>query len=436
MQIVKIGVIIGKMLAYAQPSSYGHHSQMQILTKYNTTVRKRCELLALIMLVICAFMIPVSVSATTITYLLAWILVLISGDWPTRWHRIKTNPAAISFWILFCLFLIGLINTSSTWAQAATDLHKRHWLMITPFFMMIINDDCWRRRVLNAFLWSMVFTLFLVLLKYAGFDIIGILLNKHRPEGNIFFEHIVQNFFLSIAAFVFGYRALFHETLRPLNGILFLLMTCCVLFLSASRTGYVAMVLLIAYLALLKFRAKGLLIGALSGVLLLTAAWFGSITFRNSIKNIPEQYQRYQHGDTMTSVGQRVGMWENALTLIRQRPLLGYGTGGIRDAMQQHLSQQEINRSGLANYVESSPVNFLLQFGIIGFCVFLLMIGLQIYTSLRIVGEYRHLMQGFLLAFLAGSLFNSFFVSFCEAHLYSLFAAVCFGNINKERPHA
>ena len=380
------------------------------------------EWLALLTLVICSFVIPISVTATTITFLLAWVLILVSGNWRQRLQKIKHNPAAISFWVLFALFLIGLIYTISPHHLAFKDLQKRHWLLIAPFFMMVINDDCWRKRIINAFLIIMVITLFLSYLKWMGLDIVSFITHKKLSGIGVFFEHIVQYFFMSVAAFIFGYRFFYHAKWRWINLAIFILMAINLAFLSQGRTGYIQFGLLLSFLCFIRFGWKGVLTAVTLSILLFGAAFTLSDGVSKRIRAIPTEYQHYNKNNAMTPIGIRISMWHDAVLLIKKRPWFGYGTGNISTAMKQNLPPAMINLTGSIDYVEYSYLNFMLEFGVFGLFIFLGVIITQIIMTFRLPTEYKYTMQAFLIAYLAGSLANSFFVSFCEVHLYAIFS--------------
>lgn len=384
------------------------------------------EWLALTMLVVCSFVVPISVTATTITFLLAWVLILASGNWRARLQKIIHNPAALSFWVLFALFLVGLIYTISPQHLAFKDLQKRHWLLIAPFFMMVINNDRWRERMINAFLIIMVITLFLSYLKWMKLDLVNYIIHKKLSGVGVFFEHIVQYFFMSVAAFIFGYRFFYRPKWRWVNLSVLILMAINLAFLSQGRTGYIQFGLLLVFLCFIRFGWKGILSAFAISVLLFGAAFTLSNGVAKRIRAIPAEYQHYDNANAMTPIGIRISMWHDAMLLIKKRPWFGYGTGNISTAMKQNLPPAMIKLTGPIDYVEYSYLNFMLEFGVFGLFTFLGVIITQIIISFRLPTEYKYTMQAFLIAYLAGSLANSFFVSFCEVHLYAIFSAVCF----------
>src|SRR5437879_5510855 len=87
-----------------------------------------CEWLALSAITACFFVTYLSVSLTTIAFLAAFVLILISDNWRSRMATISSNYAALSFWVLAALFVIGAFYTTSTTALMKHDLRTNIWL--------------------------------------------------------------------------------------------------------------------------------------------------------------------------------------------------------------------------------------------------------------------------------------------------------------------
>lgn len=390
------------------------------------TQATNCHLLALSCLAIAAFSVGISTTATSISFMFAFFFALLSGRWWFTFPYIRQHWGLLSFWILFAWYVIGLSFTVSPPAEAWRDLQKMHWLLMTPFFAVLFDEEVWRRRILNAFMAAMVLTLVLSYLKLFKFPLPTVLYKT--SANNVFFEHIVQTFFLNIALFIAGYRWLFERSYRFFYLGFAILATLHVFLFNDCLTGFITYAILFTYLLKLRFGYRSLTISAITAIALLGIALSQSPLVKQRLTTLQQQYHAYQVGKTITSVGLRLSMWENAQALLEHAPWYGYGTGGLKAAMQQTLQEKQIARTGLLDYVEYTPMNFLLQFGILGLATFLTVIWLQISACYKLPNPYRVLMLGFLLAYLAGSLINSFFISFCETHWYALMAAVCFSS--------
>lgn len=411
----------------------------------------KMEQIALSALTACFFTTMISVSLTTIFYLLAFALVLFSGNWRARLQTISTHFAALSFWAIFVLFIIGIFYSTSPAHLIERDLRNQIWLLITPFFIMLIEEDHWRRYMVNTFLIVMTITFsytFLNVLFHINPVVKMHFVHPYTPNGFIW-DHITQSFAMNIAAFICAYRFFFEKQHRIIYALLFILMSIDILFISEGRTGYGIFFLLLTYFCWIRFGWKGILSGAVLTVALVILAFFASESFRTRMIIMHCEYTQYhqmhhanphrcKYGDYQqlgktTSVGQRMEMLHIAKIMIHQRPWFGYGTGGIRTAMQKIIPLQDrlLLLKPAIDSVESIYLNFWLQFGVVGLIVFLAAMTLQIKTSFQLPQEYRYLIQVVLIATLFGGLFCSFFNNFPIKHLFALFSALCFSALKQ-----
>ncbi|OGT40758.1 MAG: hypothetical protein A3E81_04580 [Gammaproteobacteria bacterium RIFCSPHIGHO2_12_FULL_36_30] len=374
-----------------------------------------------------------SISLTTIFYFFSFLLILFSGNWRARFQKISNNFAAFSFWILFTLFVIGTFYSVSPTDRITLDLRDQNWLLITPFLIMIIKEDRWRQRMINAFLAIMIITLAISFLKtiFHLHPISAMHFYKPRPQHKGFlWDHITQSYAMNIAAFICAYRFIFENKSKLLYGILFLLMTVDIIFISEGRTGYGIFFLLLLYLSWVRFRWRGLSAAITLTILMIGIAFFASSVFQARIKstyiNTVYYHQMREHNQS-TSVGKRIQMLQVTKILFQKRPWFGYGTGGIETPIKTIVPYKD--RALLlsnTNSVESIYLNYALQFGVVGLMIFLLMLTIQIRTSFQLPKDYRYLMHIVLIATLFGGLFCSFFNNFPVKHVFALFSALCF----------
>ncbi|EKD76805.1 MAG: O-antigen ligase [uncultured bacterium] len=393
-----------------------------------TTLIRNRQFITLCLLTLCFFASPISVTVTTITYCAAFFCVLISGDWQSRWQSIQCNRAAWSFWILFFLFLVGASYSTSPWRLIFFDIQKRHWLLITPFLMMVMQDALWRRRMINAFLSAMIVTL---LFAYAHYffkvNITGKTSNLDLSTDIVFAFHIVQSFAMNIAAFICAYRTLFEKKCRWCYAVIYFVMAVDIIFLSDGRTGYIIFILIFAYLGLIRFGWRGVVITIAIASAMMLSAYGLSHNFRFRVNSMIQHTTHYSTTYRTNGVGQRIEMYHIAKTMIAKRPWFGYGTGGINTEMQKIIPAKDRVLNSRMNFVESIYLNFLLEFGVVGFAVLLIAIAFQIQQSFLLTHEYRSLIHIVLINVFIGGLINKFFVSSPIVHMYSLFAALCFG---------
>ena len=399
------------------------------MLRMRETIQSHFKWLALFFLTLCFFVSTISVSATTVTYLCALGCVLLSDDWHSRWQRIKTNPSALSFWLLFALFIIGIFYSTSTTHLIWRDINKHHWLLATPFLMIAIQEERWRMRMINAFLIAMIITVALAYAKYFfHFSIVTRHSNfPHLPDDMVFNSHIVQSFSMNIAAFICVYRMLFEKKMRWLYVIFYILMAIDILFLSKGRTGYLIFLLVLLYLGAIRFKLKGVLSACFLGFALIITAYFSSAGFQMRVNALYDHSKNYANIERTTSVGQRIEMYHIAKTMIAKRPWFGYGTGGMQTELPKIVPAKDRRMNPNIGHVESIYLNFLISFGVVGLCVLLIALWMQIKFTFTLPHQYRCLMQVVLISVFIGGVMNKFFLSFPITHLYSLFAAVCFG---------
>ncbi len=389
-----------------------------------TYYSKPCQHLSQYSIVATAFFLPVSITLTDIFYLASVFFVLIAGNWREKFRQIINNPIALGFWVILGLFFWGLTYTIAPWHAAWHDIYKHHWLLFTPLLMTIFTEEKWRRYVINAFLIAMMGTLLLSYVQY--FDLAQI---SHKFSGaDIFFAHIVQNFFMAFAAMLLLLRFFNHSSPRWLYGILFLLTAYNVLFMSTGRTGYIAFAAMLAFVCAKQFGWKGLLTAAASIVVLFGLAYLASPAFKLRIDRTIHSQHQYTKGHTHTSLGYKIAMAENSYLLLLERPLFGFGTGAIKYAFQT-LPKMDTDKSGIVDYVETGYLNIALEFGLIGLALFLLFFYLQWRYSSQLNPNIKTIIQVFLIGYLIGAIANPFFLSFCEVHLYSILAALAFSGL-------
>jgi len=133
-------------------------------------------------------------------------------------------------------------------------------------------------------------------------------------------------------------------------------------------------------------------------------------------------------------MGIRMYFWKNTLELIKEKPLLGYGTGAFESAYREHISKQ----TGVAATITSDPHNQFLKIatehGLFGLFVFFAFLA----SSLRQKSSapYSMLGLGVLCAWMATSLANSHFSTFSEGIFIFTWIGVMLANENKQKSHA
>lgn len=184
---------------------------------------------------------------------------------------------------------------------------------------------------------------------------------------------------------------------------------CAVLLINSGRTGQLAAVALAGGYAAQRLGRRA----AASAVLvlcvgLLALAYFPT-PFGERLSKAFDDLHAFESGQQVSPVGLRLLFVETSIELIRERPLLGYGTGSYRAVQDAHL--------GIAPMSEKSsphPHNDLLHLwferGLLG-PVALLCVYLALWRAAAgLVSHRRAFLRAVLLAFFTASLANSFYM--------------------------
>jgi O-antigen ligase len=144
----------------------------------------------------------------------------------------------------------------------------------------------------------------------------------------------------------------------------------------------------------------------------------------------------YFNGDPVSSIGLRLHMWDGAIRIFMDNPLIGVGTGGYQLEMTKHG-----NSMLPASFNFSQPHNSFLymavSFGILGFAVLCWMF----YAFLKVGWRHRDNLLGFsILSYgiimVTASITDSQIIEVHSAILFALFAGLqtsLRGSMEKER---
>ncbi|HHU93909.1 MAG TPA: O-antigen ligase family protein [Alcaligenaceae bacterium] len=141
--------------------------------------------------------------------------------------------------------------------------------------------------------------------------------------------------------------------------------------LSGSRGGWVGLpfvflVLFKAYHSFFSLKAKLIAAGAL-GLAALAILSTPQLPVRDRIVEAFHNVQEYQRGNSETSVGARFEMWQGAIQLIKEKPLMGWGKDGYQSAMQALAEQDKADPViGLFNHAHNDILDQTAKQGLLG----------------------------------------------------------------------
>lgn len=378
-----------------------------------------------ILIVLCAFALPISTTVTDLLFPVTAVLSFFSM--PSKpGQQLLAHPVALIFIGFFALSLIGATYSIAplydlTWHG----LFKTSCFFFAALLMISLNNSPWRRYAVNAFLLAMTITLFLSYFKYyAEPDFF----RSRFDQGSVFKDHIIQNFLMAYAVFILIHRWLSAKKLRWIYGLLILLMVHNVLFISSGRSGYVIFSALLLYTFCIYAGWRGIFISFVALTALGILAFSFSTEFKQRLIGTAHEIRQYQQDNSLTSMGIRIQSLKNALLLIEQKPLLGHGTGSFATAYA-HLPQTITQDTGILQTAYNSFINLGVELGFVGLGFIILLFGVQWRFSFQLTDEWRPLTQMLIIGMVLGCMANAWLSDTTELHLFTLLSGLGFSTV-------
>jgi O-antigen ligase len=359
-----------------------------------------------LLLVCVSIFLPLSI-ATNLAIALLVITWLAEGDFRVKFNKFRSNPPAVFSVVLFLLYLTGLLYTENTDAGVKY-LETKTSLLLFP---VVLSSAVIRKeslyKALSFFAWACVFFSLIALLyqikvvqerndiNYIFSDGLVLIYGKKAVYYSLYVAFSIL-VFLNIIWFQFQSFS-YRKRFAVIAGIIFLLL---ILFLLASRTSLVVLILIVFSTALVLGVRKGKLKHAalaLLGVALLfsTLSFFFPQVFSrfHSLRNASFDFQNkaseyhFAFGNSEESwngLNLRLAKWVCALDLIKEHPSFGVGTGDIKD----DLVESYLNRSFYyAAEQRFDPHNQYIEttvgIGIVGLTVLCLFYFYPLYLAIR-----------------------------------------------------
>ena len=354
-------------------------------------------------------------SLATGLFVIFWLL---SGNYKQKFTSISQNPAAVATIALFALYAIGTLYSSASWDYSLIFLSKYGKLLLIPLIISVLHSDKHREYALNAFVFGMITVLIISWLMWLG------VVPHHEDLGQgyyVFKGRIAHNIFLAFAMYLMMHKAL--NSAKPERYIwmaLSILSALNILFLVNGRTGQIIMLVLITWFIYEVWGVKKLAYFIIFGLLSFTLL---QVTHKLPHSRLTDVQQEAK-GGVSTSVGQRVEMYKNTLSLILKHPTIGGGTGSLKNEYDSLVKDKNLELGNVTN-----PHNQILlttqELGIVGLALLTLMWVLHWQTSYKITRlEYSIALRGLVITIVIGSLFNSLLLDASEGKFYCILAGV------------
>ncbi|WP_323590136.1 O-antigen ligase family protein [Aliarcobacter butzleri] len=336
------------------------------------------------LLVVYAFLIPISNKAKTSVFFCILLLFLYRRNFIDYFKIAFKNELLKYFILLYLVFLFGMFYTSDM--DSAYAFMNKAKFLIYPLIFLSFLDMRFSFRILNAFIFGVLFSEIVSYLIH--FQIIPpeLFIGEYKVYQTVytdpapFLNHIKHNIALAIVISVLIYRLLVNDIKNIYLKILsFIFITTAFINMSliGGRTGYIVLFLLIFLVVFLVYRQKikKVFFISLSIILIMFMYMYNfSEQFdkrvedaKNDIKSMINE-KNYD-----SSIGLRIIASYYTIEVIKDNYLVGVGTGDVMKEIEKLSKDKE---SYIVERVKSPHnvyLQVLAQVGIIGFFIFLLM---------------------------------------------------------------
>ena len=375
------------------------------------------------LLISLAFCLPISIFVTDVLVFALALLWLVDGNFSVKWKKIKGSKWMLSLVVLFAVYLLGMLwgtnHSNGSWI-----LQKSAILLLLPILYSYDFSDKQIKNSLYAFVLSMTLS-----------SVIALLINlkwiKHLFKysdifakswsNSAFMPYTDHNVFLAftiLICLIYGLYSLKDK--RQFFPIILVVIVCLLsLFTEKGRAGQLVFLIGTTIFLIITFWNKKLwlAISFLSIISIVLLSYNFSSTFNQRINSSLVNSQQLDEEST-NSLNTRYFLFKYSLDKIKERPVMGFGTGSF---VQEFSSISEHSTKILEGDIHKTPhINYLFvwfELGLIGLLLFISIFYFQIKEVYKKpLGKLRIIMP---IMFLVIMMFDTYFQNHNSAVLYA-----------------
>ena len=348
-------------------------------------------------------------------------------SWAASGRGIETVRASLRerFGIALAVFLAvtiaGMFYGSGSWETRWHDVWGWRKLAYGFLLLWFFAHGNWQRRFVATFLTVSVVGVIVSFLAAVGLAPSRSGQLDGTIQGVVFQNHAVQGMVLSLAILCAAHLAKGASTrLRWALGLATLAFAANIVYVLPGRSGYVALVIAAITSAAMVFGLRRIHIWLSVFVVAGAVAFTTSPQLRARVMQGVNEVASADKSTGITSLGTRVLFYRTTLELIREKPILGYGSGSFGREYTAVVSQRYTDWRATPTTDPHNQYLFItMQLGIVGLLAFLAVI----VTGFRAAraSPYGWIAGGALAIWCVTSMFSSHFRTFPEGHLIGLF---------------
>ena len=300
------------------------------------------------LLIILAFLMPLTVFGGNLIIVIICVLWLFSGNYKSKFDQIINNKLMLASIVFFCIHLVGLLWTEDLiWGL---DIVHKMWYFIGlfPILYTIVRKD-YISHYISAFLLAISITEVCSYLVW--FEVIEPFKNATISNPTPFMSHISYNPILAFAIYFVLHEIFFNKKNTNLVFSLYSFFAISMtinMFITGGRAGQVMFFAMIAIIIFQffntqKIKALFLISFLIPGIFF--TAYTTSDLFQERVDAAVKNSLFYSENKA-SSVGLRITFALNSWEAIKKNPIIGVGTG---DFPIEYKKINKINTPGLPN---------------------------------------------------------------------------------------
>jgi len=334
------------------------------------------------LLIILAFLMPLTVFGANLIIVIICTLWLFSGNYKSKFLQIINNKLMLASIMFFILHVVGLLWTEDL-AWGLHIVHKMwYFLLLFPLLFTIVKKD-YIKLYIAAFLLAITLTEITSYLVW--FEVIEPFKNATVKNPTPFMSHISYNPILAFAIYLVLHEIFFNKKMTNLFYFIYSFFAVSMtinMFITGGRAGQVTffvMLAIIIFQILDKQRIKSLIAILILIPGIFFTAYQTSGLFHERVDLAVKEISNYSYKN-YSSVGLRINFAINSWQVIKKTPFIGVGTG---DFPSEYKKINEVYSPTLPN--ATNPHNMyiliLMQLGFLGLCSMLSIFYYQIKLS-------------------------------------------------------
>ena len=391
----------------------------------------RTENVVRYLLLLALFSVSFSTALTNVFVVLSYLGVVVALCTSGRLRDVQYSPPALLALALLALYIIGVSWSIAPHDDIRTALQKYSRLLVLPIAISLSwRDPALPLRALRWFLAGagvLALGCYLVSIGMMPTSSLGWWrVSTEAGDAYVFKNHITIGILLSFAANASFLIATYSATARARTaaiaaGVAF---AVPIVFLTQGRTGYVALLIGVFTVFLLRTRVTPLrTLGGLAAIALLSAGFYmTSPNVKSRMNDLVHEVRTNQQGSPN---GLRLSFIRVSLQVVASNPLFGLGTGSFAQAYAPTALADWPAGSGMALARHQPHSEFLLvavQLGLLGLLVYFSMLGALASAARGQRGIEADSLVLLLAIYVVTSMFNSLLWDTTEAHWFLLLA--------------